>query len=67
MNIGHLLAQEEEGNRYRILLRHYEHVGDEGKDEGKRTPRHFVLEGENQVRRTHNDTSRSDRKENEFA
>lgn len=58
MNTGHFLAQDEEGNRYRILFRRDEHVADEGNDETKRTPRHFVLEDGSQVRRVDNETFR---------
>ncbi len=58
MNTGHFLAQDEEGNRYRILFRRDEHDAEEGKDQGKRAPRHFVLEDGSPVRRVDNETFR---------
>ncbi len=52
MNTGHFLAQDEEGNRYRILFRRDEHDA----DEGQKAARHFVLEDGSQVHRVDNET-----------
>ncbi len=56
MNTGHFLAQDEEGNRYRILFRRDEHDADTGNDEAKPVARHFVLEDGSQVQRVDNET-----------
>ncbi len=56
MNTGHFLAQDEEGNRYRILFRRDEHDAGEGKGGGKGAARHFVLEDGSQVHRVDNET-----------
>jgi len=56
MNTGHFLAQDEEGNRYRILFRRDEHDADEGKDEAKPASSQFVLEDGSQVHRVDNET-----------
>lgn len=54
MSTGHFLAQDEEGNRYRILFRRDEHAP----DDEKHAPRRFVLEDGSEVRRVDNETFR---------
>lgn len=54
MNTGHFLAQDEEGNRYRILFRRDEHPGSDGTE----AKRHYVLEDGSEVRRMDNETFR---------
>ena len=54
MSTGHFLAQDEEGNRYRILFRRDEHPDSDGSE----ATRHYALEDGTQVRRVDNETFR---------
>lgn len=56
MTKGHFLAQDEEGNRYRILFRRDGHGAEQGSDQETSAARHFVLEDGSQVRRVDNET-----------
>lgn len=54
MHSGHFLAQDEEGNRYRILFRRDEHP----ESNGTEATRHYLLEDGSPVRRVDNETFR---------
>lgn len=54
MSAGHFLAQDEEGNRYRILFRRDEHPA----ADGGAGSRHYVLEDGTAVQRVDNETFR---------